>query len=159
MPLHPESIYFSDEKPEQFDNLVPDHAPHRDVDLLIKKAVEEKRVNAKVSIMLREQLSPLSRFRFPSSIRTRLRSRCSFSPLHLRTWNGTVQPDFDPDPAMDPPLDPRQTSHSVRSEALVEPSARESPSAARRFSTSTRENSHRTNTRTICRFRTSRRDT
>ena len=63
MPLHPESIYFSDEKPEQFDNLVPDHAPHRDVDLLIKKAVEEKRVNAKVSIMLREQLSPLSRFR------------------------------------------------------------------------------------------------
>lgn len=52
VPLHPESIYFSDEKPEQFDNLVPDHAPHRDVDLLIKKAVEEKRVNAKVSIML-----------------------------------------------------------------------------------------------------------
>ncbi|GAA5910357.1 uncharacterized protein JCM6883_002978 [Sporobolomyces salmoneus] len=52
VPLHPESIYFSDENPEQFDNLVPDHAPHRDVDLLIKKAVEDGKLNAKISIML-----------------------------------------------------------------------------------------------------------
>lgn len=52
VPLHPESIYFSDENPQQFDNLVPDHAPHRDVDLLIKTAVEKGDLNAKVSIML-----------------------------------------------------------------------------------------------------------
>ncbi|GAA6018740.1 hypothetical protein JCM11491_003431 [Sporobolomyces phaffii] len=52
VPLHPDSIYFSDERPQQFDNLVPDHAPHRDVDLLIKDAVENKKVNARVSIML-----------------------------------------------------------------------------------------------------------
>lgn len=56
VPLHPESIYFSDERPEQFDNLVPDHAPHRDVDLLIKEAVEKKQLNARVSIMLRKFL-------------------------------------------------------------------------------------------------------
>lgn len=54
VPLHPESIYFSDENPQQFDNLVPDHAPHRDVDLLIKTAVEKGDLNAKVSIMLRK---------------------------------------------------------------------------------------------------------
>ncbi|GAA5929149.1 NAD-dependent epimerase/dehydratase family protein [Sporobolomyces koalae] len=52
VPLHPESIYFSDEDPEQFDRLVPDHAPHRNVDLLIKRAVEEGKLNARISIML-----------------------------------------------------------------------------------------------------------
>ncbi|GAA6058918.1 hypothetical protein JCM10212_002870 [Sporobolomyces blumeae] len=52
VPTHPESIYFSDKNPEQFDNLVPDHAPHRDVDLLIKAAVEKKELNAIISIML-----------------------------------------------------------------------------------------------------------
>ncbi|GAA5994909.1 hypothetical protein JCM5350_006610 [Sporobolomyces pararoseus] len=52
VPLHPESVYFSDERPDQFDELVPDNAPHRDVDLLIKNAVEKEEINAKVSIIL-----------------------------------------------------------------------------------------------------------
>lgn len=52
VPLHDESVYFSDTRPQQFDKLVPDHAPHRDVDLLIKAAVEKGDLNARITIIL-----------------------------------------------------------------------------------------------------------
>ncbi|GAA5876274.1 hypothetical protein JCM1840_003601 [Sporobolomyces johnsonii] len=52
VPDHPPSIIFSDKNPKQFDELVPDEAPHRDVDLLIKDAVEKKALNAKITIIL-----------------------------------------------------------------------------------------------------------
>lgn len=52
VPTHPDDVCFNDKDQAQFDTLIPEHAPHREVDLEIKKAVEEKRVHAKVAIMM-----------------------------------------------------------------------------------------------------------
>ncbi|BGP40998.1 hypothetical protein JCM10449v2_004965 [Rhodotorula kratochvilovae] len=52
VPTHPMDVIFSDKEPEKFDKLVPDHAPHREIDLTIKEAVESKKLNAKISIIL-----------------------------------------------------------------------------------------------------------
>ncbi|GJN91313.1 hypothetical protein Rhopal_004332-T1 [Rhodotorula paludigena] len=52
VPTHPVDVIFNDKDQAKFDRLIPDHAPHREIDLTIKKAVESKELNAKVSIML-----------------------------------------------------------------------------------------------------------
>ncbi|BGP08980.1 hypothetical protein JCM10049v2_004834 [Rhodotorula toruloides] len=52
VPTHPDHITFNDKDPAKFDKLIPDHAPHREIDLTIKRAVEEGKLNAKVSIIL-----------------------------------------------------------------------------------------------------------
>ncbi|GAA6028217.1 hypothetical protein JCM8097_006922 [Rhodosporidiobolus ruineniae] len=51
-PLHPEHVVFSDKDPAQWDELVPGDAPHRQIDLTIKRAAESGKLNAKISIML-----------------------------------------------------------------------------------------------------------
>lgn len=51
VPTHPDDITFNDKDPSKFDRLIPDHAPHREIDLTIKRAVEEGKLNAKVSIV------------------------------------------------------------------------------------------------------------
>ncbi|GAA6018236.1 hypothetical protein JCM10207_002877 [Rhodosporidiobolus poonsookiae] len=52
VPEHPVDVIFNDKSPEKFDTLIPDEAPHRKIDLTIKEAVENKKINAKVSIVL-----------------------------------------------------------------------------------------------------------
>lgn len=52
VPTHPDEVCFNDKDQAKFDTLIPDHAPHREIDLTIKRAVEEKRIHAKVSIIL-----------------------------------------------------------------------------------------------------------
>ncbi|GAA6018237.1 hypothetical protein JCM10207_002878 [Rhodosporidiobolus poonsookiae] len=52
VPEHPVDVIFNDKSPEKFDTLIPDEAPHRKIDLTIKEAVENKKINAKVSIIL-----------------------------------------------------------------------------------------------------------
>ncbi|GAA5992273.1 hypothetical protein JCM10908_000399 [Rhodotorula pacifica] len=52
VPTHPDDVCFNDKDQAKFDTLIPDHAPHREIDLTIKRAVEEKRVHAKVAIMM-----------------------------------------------------------------------------------------------------------
>ncbi|GAA5824450.1 hypothetical protein JCM11251_000428 [Rhodosporidiobolus azoricus] len=52
VPTHPDDVIFNDNDQEKFDTLIPDHAPHREIDLTIKSAVESGKLNAKVSIIL-----------------------------------------------------------------------------------------------------------
>ncbi|BGP17091.1 hypothetical protein JCM10213_006879 [Rhodosporidiobolus nylandii] len=52
VPVHPDTLVFADKSPEIFDKNIPDHAPHREIDLTIKKAVESGKLNAKISIIL-----------------------------------------------------------------------------------------------------------
>ncbi|BGP25452.1 hypothetical protein JCM10295v2_004377 [Rhodotorula toruloides] len=49
---HPEDMIFNDKDQAKFDKEIPDDAPHRNVDLTIKDAVDNKKVNAKIAIML-----------------------------------------------------------------------------------------------------------
>ncbi|BGP17093.1 hypothetical protein JCM10213_006877 [Rhodosporidiobolus nylandii] len=52
VPEHPDSLVFADKSPEIFDKNIPDEAPHREIDLTIKKAVESGMLNAKITIIL-----------------------------------------------------------------------------------------------------------
>ncbi|GAA6042088.1 hypothetical protein NBRC10512_007710 [Rhodotorula toruloides] len=49
---HPDDMIFNDGDQTKFDKEIPDDAPHRNVDLTIKDAVDNKKVNAKIGIML-----------------------------------------------------------------------------------------------------------
>lgn len=52
VPTHPDDVCFNDKDQAKFDRLIPDHAPHREIDLTIKRAVEANQIHAKVSIIL-----------------------------------------------------------------------------------------------------------
>lgn len=120
VPTHPDDITFNDKDPAKFDKLIPDHAPHREIDLTIKRAVEEGKLNAKVSIvralrcLLRERSSLIGvGFADPPALHLRhrnwVRLRNSFesasssiAQLQLTSLlSQSVQPDLDPDPALD----------------------------------------------------------
>ncbi|GAA5979738.1 hypothetical protein JCM11641_004071 [Rhodosporidiobolus odoratus] len=52
VPTHPKELVFADKSQNLFDEKIPDNAPHREMDLTIKRAVESGKLNAKVSIIL-----------------------------------------------------------------------------------------------------------
>ncbi|GEM08017.1 nmrA-like domain containing protein [Rhodotorula toruloides] len=69
---HPEDMIFNDKDQAKFDKEIPDDAPHRNVDLTIKDAVDNKKVNAKIAIMLPPLIYGIGTGRvflfFPSSV-------------------------------------------------------------------------------------------
>ncbi|GAA5936351.1 hypothetical protein JCM3775_006475 [Rhodotorula graminis] len=52
VPQRSTDVVFTDKDPATLDKEIPDHAPHREIDLAIKAAVESKKLNAKISIIL-----------------------------------------------------------------------------------------------------------
>ncbi|TNY17269.1 hypothetical protein DMC30DRAFT_369979 [Rhodotorula diobovata] len=94
VPTRPTDVVFTDKDPKTLDEQIPDDAPHREVDLAIKKAVESKELNAKVSIILPPCIygigtGPFNKISIqcPLWIREAIREGKLISHGPDRTWN------------------------------------------------------------------------